>query len=96
MVLLISVCISVLSLSLLAVYDPKRLRWRHKLAGQRNAARPSLQPLNRGNRRLLAAVALAPGAVLAGAGMWAAFMLWLGLGLSYAWLASEVLAARSW
>jgi len=68
-------------LLLLALRDPKRLRSlrRRTLATARG-------------RRGLGGAAVLPGLILAGAGQWPAFLLWLGTLLSGGWLLVQLLA----
>lgn len=94
MILLVCVLVSGLCLSLLALFDAKRLRWRQRLA-RRSGIPLRVAPLSKTNRRLLSAMLIAPGLILVGAGMWAGLLLWLGFSLSYGWLLTEALAARS-
>lgn len=94
MMLLLSIVVSALSLTALALRDPKRLRWRQKLARHGATPAKAFSPLPQRQRKWLFTAMLVPGALLALAGMWASLMLWLGASLTYGWLLSEVLAAR--
>lgn len=69
--------ISAAALGCLAWRDPKRVRSLRR-AGRRCASRSE--------RRLLAAIALAPGLVLALGSLWSALLIWFGALLASGWL----------
>lgn len=83
---LLSVVVSLLPLTALALNDPKRLR------SLRQPARSGGLP-----RSLLAAVTLLPGLLLAISGHWPVFLIWLGATAAGGWLLVQALAygARS-
>jgi thiosulfate reductase cytochrome b subunit len=69
--------------------DPKRLRNRDKHSG---AVVSSPDPLARSVRRMLAAAALVPGVLLAAAGAWHSFFIWLGALCTVGWTIAQLLS----
>lgn len=82
--------ISLLALVPLAARDPKRLRTSSQIGDK--AFR---RPLSGRQRRALGALAIAPGAVLAASGLWAAFLIWIGLATASGWALAQSLAEGS-
>ncbi|WP_043114114.1 hypothetical protein [Solimonas soli] len=81
--ILLAIVVSAVALLLLGRRDPKRLR---------AAVSSSLAPHTPAQRRALAALALAPGALLACAGQAAGFVIWLGAAVALGWLLTQMLA----
>jgi hypothetical protein len=69
--------------------DPKRLR---NLASHAAGRSPAPAPFAGASRRMLAAAALAPGVLLAAAGAWHAFLVWLGALCTVGWAIAQFLS----
>lgn len=84
MLSIVAIFVSMISLLVLGLRDPKRLRTQSKHLQQ------SMEPLPIGARRVLTAIALAPGLLLAFFGFWQPFLVWLGATCTLAWLAVQL------
>lgn len=84
--------VSVVALGLAALHDPKRLRFRQKLYRAGAISRVEAAPWSVSTRRLMAVLMMLPGALLAVMGLWAGFMLWLGLTVTAGWLLVELIS----
>ncbi|QQD17052.1 hypothetical protein I6N98_11790 [Spongiibacter nanhainus] len=89
---LLCTLVSVVALGLAALHDPKRLRFRQKLFRVGAIGRVEAQPWPVGARRLLAILMVLPGVLLGIMGLWAGFMLWLGLTVTAGWLLVEIIS----
>lgn len=74
---------SALSLTVLALRDPKRLR---------NESSSHFKPLTRNQRRLLGWLVPVPGLVLVIIAAWPALLIWLGTSCSLGWALTQWLA----
>ncbi len=81
--------ISALALCLAARHDPKRLRFREKLRRVGAISQVDTVPWTVNRRRALAVAVILPGVLLGVLGLWAGFMLWFGLTVTFGWLLVE-------
>jgi hypothetical protein len=88
---LLGIATTACALGVLAWRDPSRLqsRARGRPAGE------GLRGWRRGQRRLLTAASLAPGAAFVAFGEWASFAVWLGALSVSGWLLARVLS-QNW
>lgn len=80
--------VSSLALELLARRDPKRLR------AAARVGLPAREPLRTHARRSLALLCVAPGLALALAGLWPAWLIWLGATTATGWGLARGLSPR--